>query len=78
MEFSHLFYKDIPLDEDNTFSTNITENNEVEQISFKKLKLYAISGLLIDQDITPNVSLPNVQEKKALSDILRKYVKKQN
>ena len=42
MEFSRVFYKDIPLDEDNIFSGNLTENNEVEQISFKKKQNYML------------------------------------
>ena len=77
MEFSHIFYKELPLDEDNIFLENLTENNEVEQ-SFKKSKLYTISGVSIDQDTASNVSLPNVEGKKALSDILRAYVEEKN
>ena len=30
MEFSLVFYKKIPLDEDNIFSANLTENDEVD------------------------------------------------
>ena len=75
MEFSHVFYKEIPLDEDNIFSANLTENNEVEQIKFKKSKVYAISGLSIDQS---NVSLLNAERKKSLSDILRTYTEEKN
>ena len=71
MEFCHVFYKEISLDEGTIFSANLIENNEIDQISFKKLKLYAISGLSIPQDITPNDSLPNVEGKKCLSDILK-------
>ena len=67
------FWKEIPVDEDNIFSTNLAENNEVEQIKFKKSKIYAISGLSVDQDIQFNVSLPNIERKKTLSDILRIY-----
>ena len=59
MEFSEVFYKEIPLDEDNIFSGNLMENNEVEQVKFKKSKIYTISGLSIDQDTQSNVSLPN-------------------
>ena len=59
--------------EDNIFSANLTKSNEVEQIKFNKSKLYAISGLLINQNIDANISLPNVEEKKVLSDILRTY-----
>ena len=73
MEFSRVFYKEIPLDEDNIFSANLTENNEVEQIKLKKSELYAISGLSIDQDLKSKVSLPNIEGRKALSDILRVY-----
>ena len=68
-----MFYKETPLVEDNIFSTNLTKSNEVEQIKFNKSKLYAISGLLINQNIDANISLPNVEEKKVLSDILRTY-----
>ena len=49
MRFSHLFYKDILLDEANIFSANLTENNEVEQISFKKNQNYM---LLVDCQLT--------------------------
>ena len=71
MEFSYVFCKEIPLDEDNIFSANLAENNGVESVKFKKSKLFAISGLSIDQDTQPNVSSPNVEGKKALSNILR-------
>ena len=74
MEFSHVFYKNLPLDGNNIFSTNLAENNEIEQIEFKKSKLYAIRGLSIDQDIAPKVSLSNGEGKKALSGILRMYI----
>ena len=49
MRFSHLFYKDILLDEANIFSASLTENNEVEQISFKKSQSYM---LLVDCQLT--------------------------
>ena len=39
------------------------ENNEVERIRFDKSKLYAISGLSINQKNDANVSLPNVEGK---------------
>ena len=73
MGFSHLLYKETPLVEDSIFSANLTESNEVEQIKFNKSKPYAISGLLISQNIDANISLPNVEGKKALSNILRTY-----
>ena len=63
MEFWRVFCKELPLDEDNIFSANLAENNEIEQIEFKKSKLCAISELSIDQGIASNVFLPNVEWK---------------
>ena len=51
MEFSHVFNKELSVNEDNISSTNLTENNETEQIKCKKSKMYIINGLSIDQDL---------------------------
>ena len=73
MEFSHVFYKELPLDNDNIFSANLTENNKVERIKFDKSKVFAISGLSIDQTVDRTVLLPNTEWKKADSETLRTY-----
>ena len=72
MEFSHVFYTEFP------FSANLTENNEIEQIKLKKSKIYTISRLSIDQDLKSNVSLPKIEGRKALSNILRVYAEEKN
>ena len=51
METVHIFYKDLPVDDNNIFVTNLTEKNEVEEIKFKKSWEYAFTGLSINQDI---------------------------
>ena len=71
MEFSRVFYKEVPVDEDNIFSANLAENNEFKQIKFKNSKIHAISGLSIDQDDQSNIFFPNIVGKK--SDVLRTY-----
>ena len=68
-----MFYKEIPLDEDNIFLASLTKNNEDEQIKLKKSKLYVTSGLSIDQDLKSNISLPNIEGRKALNVIWRVY-----
>ena len=73
MEPSNVFYKELPLDEDNVFLANLAKNNKVEQIRFKKLNKYAIRTLSVNQDTTSYVLLPNIQGQKALSNILRTY-----
>ena len=66
MEASHVFYKEITVDEQNISSANLLKNNEVERIRFEKSKLYALSWLSINQKIK---AVPNVEGKKGLSNI---------
>ena len=43
-----MFSTEVSADEDNIFSVNLSENNDVDQIKFDKSKLYTICGLSID------------------------------
>ena len=78
MEYLHVFHKEISVVEKNIFLANLAENNDVDQIKFDKYKTYAMSGLSIYQDTPSNVSLPNVEGTKALSNTLRTYVEEKN
>ena len=51
MESIHIFYKELPVDENNTFTADITEKNKVESVKFKKSQEYAVIGLSINQYI---------------------------
>ena len=51
MEPAHVFYKELLLDENNIFSLNLAENNEFEEIKFKKSKEYAGTSLSINQEV---------------------------
>ena len=51
MEPIHIFYKELPVDENNTFTADITEKNKVESVKFKKSQEYALIGLSINQYI---------------------------
>ena len=54
MEPADVFYSEL-------LSENLSENNEIEEIKFKKSKNYAISGLAINQEVNSEfVPLPNV------------------
>ena len=50
MEPVHIFYKELSADENNVFTANITEKNEVENVKFKKSQEYAVTGLSINHD----------------------------
>ena len=69
MEPAHVFYSEL-------LSENLSENNEIEEIKFKKSKNYAISGLAINQEVNSGfVPLPNVVAQNAFSDLIRTYSK---
>ena len=36
MDLSHIFYKELPVDDNNIFSANLAENNKIEKVSLKK------------------------------------------
>ena len=52
MEPTHIFYKELLVDENNIFTENITEENVVEIVKFNKPLEYTVTGLSINQDIS--------------------------
>ena len=76
MEPIHIFYRELPLDENNIFTANLAEKNEVEEVRFKKSKEYAITGLSINQDIDSDlVAVADVDKQEAISNLIQKLVK---
>ena len=47
----HIFYKELPADENSIFTADIAEKNEVENVKFKKSQEYAVTRLSINQDV---------------------------
>ena len=54
MEPIHIFYIELPVNENNIFTANITEKNEVENVKFNKSLEYAVTGLSINQALAQN------------------------
>ena len=50
LEPIYIFCKELSVDENNIFTADITERHEVENVRFKKLQEYAVTGLSINQD----------------------------
>ena len=76
MEPIHIFYKELPADENNIFNGNITEKNEVENVRFKKSLECAVTGLSVNQDIgSALVTLTDIGRQNVLSNTIQKLVK---
>ena len=77
MEPIHIFYKELPIDENNIFAANLSEKNEVEEIKFKKSKEHAITGLSNNQEVEPDVvPIADLDNQNALSNLLRTSINK--
>ena len=73
MDLSHIFYKELPVDDDNIFSANLAENNEIEEVSLKKDQKYMVTGLSINQKTDTDVIIPDLNARNSLSDMIRSY-----
>ena len=74
MEPKHIFYKELPVDENNIFSVNIAEKNEVENVKFKKSLEYAV--LSINQDTGSELmTMTDVDKLNFLSNSIQNLVK---
>ena len=51
MEPIHIFYEELPVNENNIFIANLTEKNEAKNVRFKKSLEYSVTGVSISQDI---------------------------
>ena len=43
MDLSHIFFEELPVDDDNIFSANLAENNEIENFLLRKDKKYMVT-----------------------------------
>ena len=71
----HIFYNELPIDE-NIFTANLTEKNEVEGVRFKKSKKCAITGLSINQDVNSDlVAVTDTDRQEVISNLIQKHIK---
>ena len=77
MEPIQIFYKELPVDENNIFTANIAEENEIEEVRLKQSKEYAVTGLPINQDIDFRlVAVTDTNRQEAISNLIQKLVTK--
>ena len=76
-EPTHIFYKELKIVENNVFTVNISEKNEVENIIFLKNQEYAVTGMVIKPDIVDSNIVKVTDQKKleSLSERIQELVK---
>ena len=76
MEPIHIFYKELFADENNIFTADIAEKNEVEKVKLKTSQEYVVTGLSINQDIGSKlVTVTDINKLNILSNSIQNLVK---
>ena len=79
MDPSYIFFGQLDIDEDNTFTENISEENEIENVVFNKDNKYAITGLNINSIFSDSelLKIENIKEQnrvfQEIKDLINGY-----
>ena len=72
MNPSHIYFKEIDIDQDNTFTANFAKENEIENVIFNKDSGYGILGLNINS-ILSDEKLLKIENVKEQTKLVLKY-----
>ena len=77
MNPSHIDFKEIDIDQDQTFTVNFSKENEIENVVFDKDNEYAITGLKINVKLPDKkkLKIENVKEQNRTSSEIQEIVK---
>ena len=63
MDPSYIYFNEIDINHDNTFTANLSKENEIEKVVFNKKNEYGVSGLNIIVDL-PDEKILKLDNKK--------------
>ena len=77
MNPSHIYFKEIDIDQDQTFTVNFSKENEIENVVFDKDNEYAITGLKINAELPDKkiLKIENVKEQNRISSEIQEIIK---
>ena len=77
MNPSHIYFKEIDIDQDNTFTANFAKENEIENVIFNKDSEYGTTGLNINSILSDEnlLKIENVKEQNKVSLQIQELIK---
>ena len=77
MDPVHTFFNELEIDQDNTFTANVSQENEVENVIFNTDKEYAVNGMVIKPDIADSelVKIEYTKELDKISKEIQELIK---
>ena len=77
MNPEYIYFKEIKIDQDNTFTANFSKENEIEEVIFNKENEYGITGLNINSILSDEklIKIKNVKEQNKISLEIQELIK---
>ena len=77
MNPEYIHFKDIKIDQDNTFPANLSKDNEIEKVVFNKENEYGVNGLNINAVLPDEniLKLDNKREQEKISKEIQELIK---
>ena len=77
MDPIHIFSKELEINQGNTFTANVSQENEVEKLVFNTDKEYAVAGMLIKPDIADSelLKIDTFNEQDRVSKEIQQLIK---
>ena len=77
MNPAHIYFKEIDIDQNDTFSKNFTKENKIENVIFDKDNEYAITRLKINAELPDKkiLKIENVEEQNRVSGEIQEIIK---
>ena len=72
-----MFFKELEIDQDNTFTANVSKENEIENVVFNTDTEYAVTGMVIKPDIADSelAKIENTNELDKISKEIQELIK---
>ena len=77
MDPSYIYFEEIKIDQDNIFTANFAEENEIENVKCNKENEYGITGLTISADLRDKkiLKIENEKEQDKISREIQELIK---
>ena len=77
MNTSHIYFKEIDIDHDQTFTVKFSKENKIENVVFDKDNEYVITGLKISVELPDKniLKIENVEEQNRVSGEIQEIIK---
>ena len=77
MNPAYIYFKEIDIDQNETFTADLSKKNEIENVVFNKENEYGITGLNINSIVSDSeiLKIENEKEQKKISEEIQELIK---